>query len=423
MSLKIDWNFSQIYHLILASFLVTMILVPKAIVLPILCLVIITIIGVIRKELTFKLNLIAILLITLYGMYALYAIGSDHPDLAASYLEYKLSFVLFPILFSFQPKEFKVEHPLIGLILGSGLLLLLNLINSTICYTSSDIGFQCFLSSSFSTIHHPTYTSVYYTSSLFAIIYLYKKSSFKINKYIAFSLLIFFSIGIFLCLSLAGLLFYLGIVFAYILILVYRKFGKWLAIGFIVLIPLILSVLINVFPNLEGEWSNAKWYADEYISNHEDYVKNRKYPVSGSETRLVMWTVSIYAIQKHPMGVGTGNIDDHLTYQLKRLGQPEIAEHNYNPHNQFLQTALEIGIPGLLLLLLIIVFAIIKGIRESNWLLILITLNLAFNCLFESMLQRQSGIVFYVFWIILLVSMINVERSASISINKNIDDN
>lgn len=423
MSLRINWNFSQVYQLILASFLVTMILFPKAIILPIIALVILTIVGVIQKKLILKPNLVGISLIALYTMYALYSIGSNHPDLAASYLEYKLSLIIFPILFSFQPKIVKLEYPLVGLILGSGLLLLFNLINATICYSSSEIGFECFLSSSLSRIHHPTYASVFYTSALFAIIYLYKKSSFKINKFFALSLLIFFSIGIFLCLSLAGLLFYLGIVFTYGLVLVYRKYGKWLAIGFIVSIPVILSVLITVFPNLEGEWGNAKWYAEEYFNNHEDYVRNRKYPVSGSETRLVMWTVSAYEIQKHPLGVGTGNIDDYLSYQLKRLGQPEIAEHNYNPHNQYLQTALEIGIPGLLLLLFILIFAIIRGFRESNWLLILITLNLAFNCLFESMLQRQSGIVFYVFWIALLANSIKKREEAPSSINEISDEN
>jgi Ca2+/Na+ antiporter len=60
-----------------------------------------------------------------------------------------------------------------------------------------------------------------------------------------------------------------------------------------------------------------------------------------------------------------------------------------------LQTGLEIGIFGLLALLAPFVFALRYFKRSNNWLLLLVVGSLLFNMLFESMLQRQSGIVFY----------------------------
>jgi hypothetical protein len=40
--------------------------------------------------------------------------------------------------------------------------------------------------------------------------------------------------------------------------------------------------------------------------------------------------------------------------------------------------------------------------KHLNWLLLLLIANLMFNMLFESMLQRQSGIMFYTMGICLL---------------------
>ncbi|HNR86161.1 MAG TPA: hypothetical protein PKN38_06085, partial [Taishania sp.] len=57
---------------------------------------------------------------------------------------------------------------------------------------------------------------------------------------------------------------------------------------------------------------------------------------------------------------------------------------------------------GLLCLIGIIVYLMYIGIQQKNYLIILVALSLAFNCLFESMLQRQSGIFFYPFLFFIL---------------------
>ena len=89
---------------------------------------------------------------------------------------------------------------------------------------------------------------------------------------------------------------------------------------------------------------------------------------------------------------------------LNRIGQPNMAIRKLNPHNQYFQTAIEVGMVGLFFLLAIIFFGLYYAILNKNWLLLFILISLAFNCLFESILQRQSGIVFYTFWISLLFS-------------------
>mgnify|MGYP000844552643 FL=1 len=126
--------------------------------------------------------------------------------------------------------------------------------------------------------------------------------------------------------------------------------------------------------------------------------------MSGSETRLVLWTVSGQIIKDYPLGVGTGNVDDILVSRLSKLNQKELAKQRLNPHNQYFQTAIEIGFIGLIVLLSILFYGLKVGYKHRTWLLIILVANLGFNMLFESMLQRQSGIVFYTFWICLLVA-------------------
>jgi hypothetical protein len=45
--------------------------------------------------------------------------------------------------------------------------------------------------------------------------------------------------------------------------------------------------------------------------------------------------------------------------------------------------------------------------QEKSLLLLVLVTGFAFNALFESFFQRQSGIVFYSFWIPLLVMYVN----------------
>ena len=59
-----------------------------------------------------------------------------------------------------------------------------------------------------------------------------------------------------------------------------------------------------------------------------------------------------------------------------------------------------------LLFCLIIIYFIFLGIQFKNLVIVFFGLNLAFNSFFESMLERQSGIVFFTFWICLFTLMV-----------------
>jgi O-antigen ligase len=89
-----------------------------------------------------------------------------------------------------------------------------------------------------------------------------------------------------------------------------------------------------------------------------------------------------------------------------------LVEKNYNPHNQFLQIAAEIGLFGLLFFLSILFFVVRFAMQRKDELLVFLVFSLIVNCLFESMLQRQSGIVFYIMMICALLTAIQLPKRA-----------
>ena len=58
-----------------------------------------------------------------------------------------------------------------------------------------------------------------------------------------------------------------------------------------------------------------------------------------------------------------------------------------------------------LLLFIILIGSLLKfAFINRNYLILILVTSLIFNSLFESMLQRHSGIVFYCFWITLIIT-------------------
>lgn len=175
--------------------------------------------------------------------------------------------------------------------------------------------------------------------------------------------------------------------------------------------PLIGFIVINSITSIQNDWEDATSNVIEYSKNPKSFVENREQTLSSSSVRIILWTAAFQIFYKHPFGVGTGNMDEFMNKELIILKQKELTKQNFNPHNQFLQTAVEIGFFGLLVLFSIVFFGLYYGFKYRNWLLIIIIGSLIFNCIFESMLQRQSGIVFYCFWICLFSTrMYNAQK-------------
>lgn len=75
-----------------------------------------------------------------------------------------------------------------------------------------------------------------------------------------------------------------------------------------------------------------------------------------------------------------------------------------NAHNQFSDTIIAVGVIGLLLMLSFFIYPIFLWIKNKNFDIVFFSLLLiiAFNSLFESIFERQMGIMFFVFFYFLL---------------------
>lgn len=325
-----------------------------------------------------------------------------------SYLEKKMVLVVFPLLFSFQLKEGSISliKPISATVLGVIVLFIYGFWNSLFnCFLNPENGsWLCFSASTLSNIHHPSYFSTFVFLSMLLAWFGFKNKYKGFTKsrailYISFTIILQFMI-----MSLAGVLF----LYFFLLFLIFRYFlSKYNKFYVILVFGISISITlysVKYIPYLNEEIRQSQEAIELYFDSPKDYIQTRPYPMSGNDTRLTMWTVSSSVIAEHPFGVGTGNVDDALEEKLISYHQKEFAKQHYNPHNQFLQIAVEIGIVGFFVFIFLLISILLKGYTNGDYLSIILVANLAFNCLFESMLQRHSGIVFYVFWFCLLLA-------------------
>ena len=367
--------------------------------------------GVIKKELVFTFHLLPALLVLLYILYLVYAIPTKHLPIALDFLEYKLSLLAFPFLFCFEPK-FRVnwKYVFYSFLIAVSLLVIYDLAQASIQYSKTGL-LNSFYSSALSPTHHPTYLTAFLSLAIM-ISLRFAKSEVSLKLKMCFWGLIALFVLMHVPLSsLSGLLFlvlFFSVAFIYSLI----KKRKWsiLLITAVTSVAIVFSVL-KVKPSLSKNIENVIALVNEYADSPKKFVQTRPFPMQGNEARLVLWTVAFDIFKEHPMGVGLGNLEEMMHQRLVELGLNKQADLNYNPHNQYLQIAGELGIIGLLLFLGILLYGVIWAVSSKNWLLTLVMLSLMFNCFFESMLQRQSGIVFYCFWICILTSVLSETKT------------
>lgn len=119
-------------------------------------------------------------------------------------------------------------------------------------------------------------------------------------------------------------------------------------------------------------------------------------------------------------GVGSGDRIDELDKNHdERFGiDTEHPWPHYNPHNQYLDCWVAVGLPGLLILLSIILVPGINALqkRSRNELLLALLFIVACSSLFESTMERQMGIIFFNLFLGLLL------LPASTSIHCSVDE-
>ena len=127
---------------------------------------------------------------------------------------------------------------------------------------------------------------------------------------------------------------------------------------------------------------------------------------NGIAIRLYMWKAVSGLIKERPLigyGIKGGRLETLAKY--KRDGFEMGVQGDYHAHNQYLESWLMAGIPGVILLLSMMFSAFWKGIKSKNFLLLLMVVHFMAQCVFESTFEVQHELVFYIFLFFSFITM------------------
>lgn len=133
---------------------------------------------------------------------------------------------------------------------------------------------------------------------------------------------------------------------------------------------------------------------------------------TSSEVRWLTWDSAWRLFKERTLyGTGTGDIKDELVRDYIAHDFTTAAEHRLNAHDQFLQTAACLGLPGAVLIVGMLLLPLLARGR-SDALTTLFLLICAVNWVVESMLEVQAGAVFFAFFASVLLWSGPMQRSS-----------
>lgn len=314
--------------------------------------------------------------------------------------EIKLSLFVFPIsLIISNLNGNQIFRPILkSFVEGVIISILLALINATVGYYY-DKDSSLFFYSNLSYFAHVSYFSLYLNFAI-AILYFFWFSPSKkdyIPPYLNFGLSFFLSLIIILLASKTGIITLLLIHLIAVLYWVkrYKKFKQ----ASILLGTLAIFLSIGLY--------NSPKVLNRLVIMKNSILNYDGTPNTSSTIRMAVWAEAIELIKEKPIfGYGVGDVSDELTIRYKEKGFYKLAKKHLNSHNQFLQILIGSGIFGFLYFLSLIIFPIFNFNNPNTKLLYLCFFTLIlFNFMTESMLETQSGIIFFSFFITLFYSL------------------
>ena len=125
---------------------------------------------------------------------------------------------------------------------------------------------------------------------------------------------------------------------------------------------------------------------------------------NSSDDRFIITRTARQTIADNmPWGAGAGDRIDEMNIRYRENTEDAaVLQRQFNPHNQYLDTLLATGIPGLGILLAMLILPLCRrGGCHRRYLVAFIS-SVAFCSLFESLMERQMGILFVCFFYCLL---------------------
>lgn len=336
------------------------------------------------------------------AFYFLHVIGvgfSSNVEQAFFELEKKASLLIFPIVFFSIPniEQRQFNHVLLSFIISC-------FIASIICISyafyqykltgTSEYFFYFPLTDIIGT--HPIYLAMYICFATFILVYLSLAQDYeqaKHKKLLFVGIIGYFIIILFLLSARAEIAAFSIIALASIIYYFFQRNQLMKGVRIITLLLIVFAALIYFVPNNLERFKEAINYNGEYSIDKQ---------WGGRALRLLKWDCSLDIIKNNFLfGVGTGDAQDELQKCYKEKNYSPLLywpDMKYNAHNQYLQSTIDLGIPGFALLLLCLIVPLVEASKSKNYLFISFLVLFSICCLTESMLEVNKGIVFFAFF-------------------------
>ena len=163
--------------------------------------------------------------------------------------------------------------------------------------------------------------------------------------------------------------------------------------------------------------------AQTVLPSHQDRVKATISAVvdaadddaADGDARISITKSALHRVMENPLtGYGTGNYRDSLVEQYDRDDYDYGAKARFNAHNQYIESMLSSGIIGLIALLLFVFSPLVFALRRARNAVLPVlfaTGIVAGNLLVESMLERQMGLLFIGWFMVVMVLVVSKEQN------------
>ncbi|MGJ8548452.1 MAG: O-antigen ligase family protein [Winogradskyella wichelsiae] len=252
---------------------------------------------------------------------------------------------------------------------------------------------------------HPVYFAIYISISLCYLLIYQKTLIFKghlIFKIVTIFILVY---GLVLSASKAVLFFNFIIFFLYVFMR-YEKIKERL-IGLSLL--LIFFVFVSNNTLIKDRFTNGLTLSSQVLdftptddfSEKKIFSYDEKKNISDLELRYIFSKIAIFHIyndHKIVFGYGQGDVQNYLDYYFYSYNLAPNWYDGYNIHNQYLHILITYGIFVLIMFLWYIGFSLYIAIINRNYLYLFFILICSFVFLFEVILVRNKGIIFFYFF-------------------------
>jgi O-antigen ligase len=234
---------------------------------------------------------------------------------------------------------------------------------------------------------HPGYLAMYVNVALLIILADFKKNYASRKSYLHILYIILLSIFVILLYSKAAI----AVVILMLLIfgIRYAFFERKLKY-MVITIGAVASLCLLFYFFVPHTKTRIQHIFDSFSEQKHDPSS-----MESTQLRIHAWKAAKSLISQSPLiGYGTGDVWDVLSQEYKTKGFTGALAKEVNSHNEYYQTGLALGILGICVLVLTLIYWFLIALKKKHFPLMVWTLMTAFVLFFESYFSTQDGVIF-----------------------------